>query len=316
MSSLHMILVRHHGTLHVGANPHAVAPGLWLVAGGAPPSSTVGACVYSLCGTSLQSVFRDVQPLLVDGGVARALAPHQPHAVPAERGLLDAVARLAELDPEAMWRFTLAYCLVAERTRCSTLLRHLVSADFTLCDFLHQHRLEPWPVTRYADALGLPLRKFTQLFKDKYGTSPKHWLQAQRLEHGRRLLETTSKKVIEIALECGFCTAAHFSESFRRHFDVSPRDARQQARLLYAARTHDLKEFPMDFNTLNDSFVSSLANAENKLNQAVAAAANKSDAASLVNLQNAMNMWNLMYTTLSGTAKAEKDTMSAIVHNF
>lgn len=316
MSSLHMILVRHHGTLHVGASAHAVAPGLWLVAGGTPPSPCGGAHVYSLCGTSLQSVFRDVQPLLVDGGCARALAPHQPQAVPAETGMLDAVARLAELNPDAMWRFTLAYCLVAERTRCSTLLRHLVSADFALCDFLHQHRLEPWPVTRYAEALELPLRKFTQLFKDKFGTSPKHWLQAQRLEHGRRLLETTSKKVIEIALECGFCTAAHFSESFRRHFHVSPRDARQQARQLHAARTHDLKEFPMDFNALTDSFAATLANADAKLNQAVATAANKGDAASLLGLQTAMQTWNIAFTTLSSAEKATKDTMAAIVHNF
>ncbi|VVE85676.1 helix-turn-helix domain-containing protein [Pandoraea sputorum] len=316
MSSLHMILVRHHGTLRVGASPHVVAPGLWLVAGGTPPSPSAGAQVYSLCGTSLQSVFREVQPLLVDGGSIRALAPHQPHAVPAERGLLDAVARLAELNPDAMWRFTLAYCLVAERSRCSTLLRHLVSADFALCDFLHQHRLEPWPVTRYADALELPLRKFTQLFKDKYGTSPKHWLQAQRLEHARRLLETTSKKVIEIALECGFCTAAHFSESFRRHFNVSPRDARQQARPLNAARPHDLKEPPMDFNALTDSFASTIASAETKLNQAVAAAAGKSDPASLLALQTALQSWTMAFSTLSGAEKATKDTMAAIVHNF
>lgn len=228
MSSLYIILVSQPGTLRAGGQTMAVeAPGLWLMAGSTPPQPPQGGRVYSTPATSLQPVYRDLQHLLTDGNGRVEL--DQPYPVSAEEGVLQAVAQLADIDHGAMLRFALAYCLAVGGARCAALLRHLVAADLDLFDFIHRHRLEPWPVARYADALGLPQRKFNQLFKEKYGMSAKHWLQAQRLEHARGLLQTTSKKVIDVALESGFCNAAHFSDSFRRHFQLSPRDVRREA---------------------------------------------------------------------------------------
>ncbi|MFM0515567.1 helix-turn-helix domain-containing protein, partial [Paraburkholderia sp. RL17-373-BIF-A] len=75
-------------------------------------------------------------------------------------------------------------------------------------------------------------RKFNELFKEKFGVSVKHWLLAQRLEHAKLLLETSPKKVIDIAFESGFANAAHFSDRFRRHYGICPRKVRQNTRLL------------------------------------------------------------------------------------
>ncbi|UCQ48545.1 helix-turn-helix domain-containing protein [Edwardsiella ictaluri] len=82
-------------------------------------------------------------------------------------------------------------------------------------------------MARYADLFGLSQRKFNQLFNEKFGMAPKRWLLRQRLGHARQLLETTSKKVIDVALESGFCNAAHFSDCFRRHFSQSPSEVRR-----------------------------------------------------------------------------------------
>ncbi|MBC8642805.1 helix-turn-helix transcriptional regulator [Caballeronia sp. EK] len=147
--------------------------------------------------------------------------------VPASEDVLRAVKQLAEVDAEAMLRFVLAYSLTQDGYRCTALLRHIVAADRSLFDFVHNHRLEHWPVSRYADTLGLSQRKFNELFKDKFGVSVKHWLLAQRLEHAKLLLETSPKKIIDVALESGFGNAAHFSDRFRRHFGVSPRGVRE-----------------------------------------------------------------------------------------
>lgn len=269
MSTLHLILVFESGTLCVDGQRLAVtAPGLWLMAGATPPQPLKGVRVLSTPANALQPVVRELQDLLTDG--APRIAPNRPYAVAAEMGLLQAVARLAELDHGAMLRFALAYCLVVDGAACTALLRFLVAPDFALFDFIHRHRLEPWPVARYAEALGLPLRKFNQLFKDKYHMSAKQWLQGQRLEHARALLQETSKKVIEVALESGFCTPAHFSERFRRHFHQSPRDVRRQTRRSPAAvMTPQTQEQPMDLESIQRVIADSTSQAENDVRAAM-----------------------------------------------
>ncbi|WP_018997035.1 helix-turn-helix transcriptional regulator [Hirschia maritima] len=47
-----------------------------------------------------------------------------------------------------------------------------------------------------------------------------------RLECGLILLQTTSKNISEIALESGFKTPSHFSDSFRKRFKISPKEIR------------------------------------------------------------------------------------------
>ncbi|WP_234801462.1 helix-turn-helix transcriptional regulator [Xaviernesmea oryzae] len=43
-----------------------------------------------------------------------------------------------------------------------------------------------------------------------------------RLEKGLTLLQTTSASVSSIALDCGFKTPSHFSDSFRKRFGITP----------------------------------------------------------------------------------------------
>jgi len=47
-----------------------------------------------------------------------------------------------------------------------------------------------------------------------------------RLEHGLSLLQTTDAQVSEIALDCGFKTPSHFSDSFRKRFGIKPKEIR------------------------------------------------------------------------------------------
>lgn len=229
MAHLHIILVPQRGQIRVVEHGHAVAsPCLMLVADTNPVGLPPGNADFRFSTAQLQSVYRELQHLMV--GSNQSVRLDNLLTVPASADVLHAVGQLGGVDAEAMLRFVLAYCLAQESYRCTALLRHLVSADLDLFDFVHRHRLEPWPVSRYADTLGLTPRKFNELFKDKYGVSAKRWLLAQRLEHAKLLLETSSKKVIDVALESGFGNAAHFSDCFRRHFRMSPREVRQTAR--------------------------------------------------------------------------------------
>jgi transcriptional regulator GlxA family with amidase domain len=50
-----------------------------------------------------------------------------------------------------------------------------------------------------------------------------------RLEHGLSMLQTTNVPVSQIALDCGFKTPSHFSDAFRKRFEIRPKEIRTAA---------------------------------------------------------------------------------------
>lgn len=229
MLSLQVILSAGRNQVRAGEKVHKMDDaGLHLMLSSVPTLELrdAGHC-YGFMVADLQAVHREMQHLLV-APPAQAILLNTPYHVAAGDNLLAVIMQLGTIDRAAMLHFVCSLCLAVDASLCASLLRRAVAADSDLFDFIYRHRLESWPVQRYADALGLSLRKFNQLFKEKYGVSAKHWLLTQRLEHARELLQTTPKKVIDVAFESGFCNHAHFSDSFRRHFQVSPSDVRRE----------------------------------------------------------------------------------------
>jgi AraC family transcriptional regulator len=83
-----------------------------------------------------------------------------------------------------------------------------------------------WSVRQLADAVGLSSFHFCRSFKAASGQSPHAYVTRLRMEEALRLLRSTSRPVFDIALDTGYSTAAHFSQAFRRHWGVTPREAR------------------------------------------------------------------------------------------
>lgn len=52
-------------------------------------------------------------------------------------------------------------------------------------------------------------------------------LQNTRLEHGLSLLQSTDIPISAIALDCGFKTPSHFSDSFKKRFGIKPSEIRK-----------------------------------------------------------------------------------------
>ena len=50
-----------------------------------------------------------------------------------------------------------------------------------------------------------------------------------RLEYGLSLLQTTDRRISDIAFDCGFKTSSHFSDAFRKRFGIMPKSIRQSA---------------------------------------------------------------------------------------
>lgn len=78
-----------------------------------------------------------------------------------------------------------------------------------------------------ADVLGYHPYYLARLFKSGVGMSLHRYLLEYRLQMAYQLLTICDRPIEEIALECGFSSAAHFSTAFRRKYQRSPSEFRQ-----------------------------------------------------------------------------------------
>lgn len=97
-------------------------------------------------------------------------------------------------------------------------LRHL-RAYQTLID---QHYRAHWPISRYADQLGLTPGHLNALCRRLADASALELLQRRIMLEARRNLRYTSLSVQQIAAALGFFDAAYFSRYFARHAGCSP----------------------------------------------------------------------------------------------
>src|SRR5258708_34654909 len=68
---------------------------------------------------------------------------------------------------------------------------------------------------------------FLRTFRAVMGCSPHRWLTRLRVEQAKTILREQSISLIDIALDCGFSSHAHFSNTFRQIVGVTPSDDRR-----------------------------------------------------------------------------------------
>lgn len=73
-----------------------------------------------------------------------------------------------------------------------------------------------------AEQEAMSVRTFTRRFRDETGISPGQWLNQQRVERARQLLEETDLPVDQVAMDAGFGTAAALRQHLRTKLDISP----------------------------------------------------------------------------------------------
>jgi transcriptional regulator GlxA family with amidase domain len=84
------------------------------------------------------------------------------------------------------------------------------------------HLAEPLTIEDMAAHAGWAPRTFARRFVAETGTTPARWLAAQRLDHARRLLETTDLSVDQVAGRSGLGTGANLRLHLARRLGVTP----------------------------------------------------------------------------------------------
>jgi LacI family transcriptional regulator len=96
-------------------------------------------------------------------------------------------------------------------------------------DFVRENLSARVNIARIAERLGISKRTLEMRFRESVGTSPHEFFTKLRVLHAQTLLQMPKKRTIQqIAVECGFGTAATVHATFRRLAGQSPARFRNQ----------------------------------------------------------------------------------------
>ncbi len=107
------------------------------------------------------------------------------------------------------------------------------SSEPALDDVLHwaaQHLDRPISVHQLAGRAVMSPSTFHRRFQAATGDTPLRWLNRQRVDRARQLLETTELDITTIARRCGLGTTANLRQQFGRHTGLSPSAYRDRHR--------------------------------------------------------------------------------------
>ncbi|SEM59818.1 AraC family transcriptional regulator [Paenibacillus sp. OV219] len=98
----------------------------------------------------------------------------------------------------------------------------------SIVNYVELHYYQPFTLQQLSQLCGMSVSSFTAKFKDATGLSLVDYKHTVQVRHAANLLQTTDKKVLDIALEVGFGDISFFNRMFRKHTGVTPREYRRK----------------------------------------------------------------------------------------
>lgn len=98
--------------------------------------------------------------------------------------------------------------------------------------FIEQNYSLPITVENMADRCNLDRSYFGKIFKETMGQSPQEFLINYRMAKAASLLKTTDLPIGSISPLVGYSNQLHFSRSFKKVYKISPREYRQNTKLI------------------------------------------------------------------------------------
>ncbi len=92
--------------------------------------------------------------------------------------------------------------------------------------YLREHFRDSVTLDTLASEIYLSKDYLARIFREVTGYTVNNYLQKQRVEDACRLLLSTDRKVLDIALLCGFGDVKSFYSAFKRQMHMTPREYR------------------------------------------------------------------------------------------
>ncbi|CAI0721200.1 L-rhamnose operon regulatory protein rhaS [Serratia entomophila] len=94
-------------------------------------------------------------------------------------------------------------------------------------EYIDGHLGQPLLLADLAAQAGLSEFHFARMFKHDTGLAPHQFVMRARLRQAEKLLRHSQLPLTQIALDCGFSSASHFSNRFRAAYGFAPLRMRQ-----------------------------------------------------------------------------------------
>lgn len=94
-------------------------------------------------------------------------------------------------------------------------------------DWIEANLDQPLVLATMAAQARLSEYHFAHMFRQSVGSAPHQYVMQRRLEKAKALACGTSLPLSEIAMRCGFSSAAHMSHRFKRRYGLAPSVARR-----------------------------------------------------------------------------------------
>ncbi len=110
-------------------------------------------------------------------------------------------------------------------------------------EYISDHIHEEIRMEDLAEVAMLSVSRLKQKFKAQLGTSPRNFINFQKIEVAKRMLESGSSAT-DTAMKLSFSSSNYFSAVFRRYTSLSPTEYILQIRQKSNTALHDFKEDP------------------------------------------------------------------------
>jgi AraC family transcriptional regulator len=95
-------------------------------------------------------------------------------------------------------------------------------------ELVHAEMERDLSLDQMADATGLSVTHFSEMFRQSTGQSPHQFVLHRRVERAKELLRAAEMRVLDVAVACGFKSQQHFARVFRSVCGASPTQYRQE----------------------------------------------------------------------------------------
>lgn len=99
-----------------------------------------------------------------------------------------------------------------------------------LAAYIEQNFSEEISFSQIAKKYNYSLDRFRHLFSEHFGASPTAYLIVKRVGFAKYLLENSNLNITDIAFECGFGSSSQFTNVFKKHIGLSPKEYRKKSK--------------------------------------------------------------------------------------
>lgn len=97
-----------------------------------------------------------------------------------------------------------------------------------VCEYIHNNFAKSLTLKELATMCSLSESRFSHLFTEIFGKSPKQYIMNVRMENAKELLLDSDMSVLEVASAVGIDDQNYFSRIFKKHCGISPTEFRNE----------------------------------------------------------------------------------------